>query len=200
MPRRPHLRSAIFLKWFSRQRHLALPVDGEFYRVAGPRYTTADDIVSGMGAFIAGGRWNPIGEMKVVYLSQEPETAMTEALEHFRYHLLPISQALPKVMVAVAVRIDRLLDLTDPAVVAGLPIPMAELLAEDWRALMATKVEPGSQAVGWATFAAGFQGLKVPSKPAPDGINLLVFPENVTRQCRLEVLNASDLEKLGKPA
>src|SRR5262249_8023032 len=143
MPRRPHPRFATLLKWLSRQRHLAMAVNGEFYRVAGPRYTTANDIVCGRGGFIAGGRWHPIGGMKGVYLSQEPETAMTEALEHFRYHLLPISQALPKVMVAVAVRIDRVLDLTDPAVATGLPIPMPELMAEDWRALMSSNREPG---------------------------------------------------------
>jgi RES domain-containing protein len=138
--------------------------------------------------------------MKVVYLSRQPETAMTEALEHFRYHQLPIAPALPKVLVAVAVRLDRLLDLTDPDVARGLPVAMAELLAEDWRALMAGGVEPGSHAVGAAASAAGIQGLMVPSKPAPGGVNLVVFPENLDRHCHLEVLNAKDLEKLGKPA
>jgi hypothetical protein len=77
---------------------------------------------------------------------------------------------------------------------------MSELLAEDWRALMSNNAESGSQAVGWATFAAGFQGLKVPSKPDPGGVNVLIFPENLTRNCRLQVLNAKDLEKLGKRA
>jgi RES domain-containing protein len=187
------------LKWFIGRKPRARALDAEFYRVAGPRYTTAADISSGKGAYIAGGRWNPVEEMKVVYLSREPETAMTEALEHFRYHHLPISAALPKVLVAVAVRLDRLLDLTDPAVAAGIPLPVTELLAEDWRALMAGRKEPGSQAVGRAAYAAGIQGLAVPSKPALAGVNLLVFPENLTRRCRLEVLNAIDLERLGKP-
>jgi RES domain-containing protein len=189
----------MLLKWLTRRKRAAVAVEGEYYRVAGPRHTTAADIVSGIGAYIAGGRWNPTGEMKVVYLSREPETAMTEALEHFRYHNLPISQGLPKVMVAVAVRMDRLLDLTDSDVVRGLPIPMAELLAEDWRALMASQVESGSQAIGAAASAAGIQGLTVLSKPAATGVNLVVFPENFDRKCRLEVLNANELEKLGKP-
>jgi RES domain-containing protein len=153
-----------------------------------------------MGAYYAGGRWNPVDEMKVVYLSREPETGLTESLEHFRYHGLPISQALPKVLVAVALRVDRLLDPTDPSVVDGLPIPMAELLAEDWRAVMASRKEAGPQAMGWAAFAAGIQAVAVPSKPAPGGVNLLVFPENLTRRCRLEVLDPKVLEKLGKPA
>src|SRR5207244_12377127 len=108
----------------------------EAYRVVGHRHTTPTEIVSGMGAYLAGGRWNPVGEMKVVYLSHEPETAMKEALEHFRYHGLPISTALPKVIVAVRVKVERSLNLTDSAIGADFPIPIPELLAEDWRAMM----------------------------------------------------------------
>src|SRR5438093_751664 len=125
MSRGSHPRSAAFLKWFSLTRNHAQILDVEVYRVAGPRQATAKDIVSGIGAFIAGGRWNPIGEMKAVYTSQEPETAMKESLEHFRYYGLPISKALPKVMVAVSLKVERLLDLTNPAISAGLPIPMS---------------------------------------------------------------------------
>ena len=175
MPGSPHPRSAELLKWLSRRKNSAKPLKGEFCRVAGPRHTTADQIVSGMGAFIAGGRWNLIGEMKVVYLSQEPETALKEALENFRYHGLPISNALPKVTVAVAVKLERVLDLTKAAIASRMPIGMAEFLAEDWRALMARGVEPSSQALGWATYSAGFQGSIVPSKPDANGVNLLVF-------------------------
>jgi RES domain-containing protein len=199
MPRGSHPRSAAFLKWFSRKRNLAQPLEAELYRVAGPRHTTPEDIVSGIGAFLAGGRWNPIGEMKVVYLSQEPETATKEALEHFRYHGLPISSALPKVMVAVSVRIERLLDLTNPTLTRGLPVAMSELIAQDWRALLSRNRESASQTVGWAAYAAGFQGLKVPSKLDPNGANVLVFPETLTKTCRLEVMNADVLDKLGRP-
>lgn len=168
--------------------------------MAGPRHTTAKDIVSGIGAAIAGGRWNPIGEMNVVYLSEEPDTATKESLEHFRYYGLPVTDALPKVLVAVAVRVERLLDLTDPAPADGIPIPLPELLAEDWRAVLARGLEPGSQAAGWAAYAAGFQGLKVPSKPDPPKANVLVFPENLVKGCRLEVLHPDRLENLGRPA
>jgi RES domain-containing protein len=152
MPRRPHPRSADLLKWVNRRKTSSESLTGEFYRVAGPHHTTADEIVSGVGAFIAGGRWNPIDEMKVVYLSREPETALSEALENFRYHGLPISNALPKVTVAIALKLDRVLDLTKAAIASGMPIGMAEFLAEDWRALMARDVEAGSQALGWAAF------------------------------------------------
>jgi RES domain-containing protein len=194
----PHPRSAAFLKWFSLKRDRAQELDIEAYRVAGPRHTTASEIVSGTGAYLAGGRWNPVGDMKVVYLSHSPETATREALEHFRYYGLPISSALPKVIVAVRVKIERCLDLTDPAIAFDLPISIPELLAEDWRAMMARNAEPASQAVGWAAFATGFQGVKVPSRPDPTGTNLLVFSELLLKGNQLEVLNAEELDKLGR--
>jgi hypothetical protein len=87
--------------------------------------------------------------------------------------------------------------LTDPDIGGDLPIPIRELLAEDWRAMVAKDVEPASQVVGWAAFAAGFQGIRVPSKPDPTGANLLVFPERLVKGNQLEVLNADELDKLG---
>lgn len=195
---RPHPRSAALLRWFTRKRVQARELNIEAYRVAGPRFATPLNIVSGMGAYQAGGRWNGVGQMKVVYLGCDPETALKEALEHFRHYALPISAALPKVIVAVRVKVDRSLDLADAAVNADLPVPIADLLAEDWRAMMAKGVEAASQAVGWAAFAAGFQAMRVPSKPAPTGTNILIFPEHLTKGDRLEVLNGDELDKLGR--
>ena len=63
---------------------------------------------------------------------------------------------------------------------------------------MAKGVESASQALGWATFSAGFQGIMVPSRPDPDGMNLLIFPVLLGKGDRLEVLNASELDKLGR--
>ena len=157
-------------------------------------------IVSGEGGLYGGGRWNSSGAMKIVYLSAAPETALREANEHFRARNLPVSNGFPKVVVSVAVKLERILDFTDPAVVGLMPEAPASLLAEDWRALMARGEESASQAIGRAIFKAGLQGLLVPSKPEPNGINLLVFPDHLTKKCRLEVLNAAELDKLGKPA
>jgi hypothetical protein len=64
--------------------------------------------------------------------------------------------------------------------------------------MMAKNAEPASQAVGWAAFAAGFQGVKIPSRPDSTGTNLLVFPELLAKGNQLEVLNADELDKLGR--
>lgn len=186
------------MKWFTQNKKHATPLDGIFFRVAGPRHTTAADIVSGIGAEKAGGRWNPIDDMRMVYLSREPETALSEALEHFRYFKLPESGGLPKVIVSVAVKLERVLDLTRTDLSGKVPELMAEFLAEDWRAINDRGIESASQAVGWAAYTAGLQGLIVPSKPVPNRSNLLVFPENLSNQTRLKVQNADELDKLGK--
>ncbi len=200
MALKKHPRSADFLKWLNRNKKQAMTLDGDFFRVAGPRHTTASEIVSGIGAQKAGGRWNPIGEMRVVYLSREPETALSEALEHFRYYHLPESSGLPKVVVSVKVKLDLVLDLGRSDLRGQIPELIAELMAEDWRALNARSIESASQAVGRAAYTAGLQGLIVPSKPVPKGSNLLVFPESLPNRSCLTVENPEELDKLGKRA
>ena len=193
-----HPRYTEFAAWCALHAYRAKPVLGEFYRVAGPRHTTAKEIVSGIGAFKSGGRWNNPGTMSVVYASVEPETALREANEHFRYRNMPVSKGFPKVVVALAVKLERVLNFTDVTLASLMPELMSSLLAEDWRALMARGEMSSSQAMGRAAFEAGLQGLLVPSKPDPTGVNLLVFPELLTKKCRLKVLNGAELDKLGK--
>ena len=200
MKLRAHPRYSQFKAWFIERAADTIAVAGEFYRVAGPGHTTADEIVEGMGAFKGGGRWNPPRVMNVVYLSREPETAMHEANEHRRYYGLPVWGAMPKVTVAVRVEADSILDLTNPAISADLPEPMANLLSEDWRAIMERAEEPTTQAMGRAAFKAGLKGLMVASKPDPAGVNLVVFPDVLVGKDVLEVLNPQALKKRGKRA
>jgi len=105
---------------------------------------------------------------------------------------------MPKVVVAVALNVERVLDLTDAALIDLLPASPARLLAEDWRALMLRGEVSASQAMSQAAFGSGFQGLIVPSKADPNGINLLVYPDRLTKKCSIKVLNAAELDKLGK--
>ena len=192
-----HPRYTNYEAWFRREAGRASRLDAELYRVAGPHHTTAKEILAGVGAFKAGGRWNPPSLMNVVYLSRAPETAAHESNEHYRYYGLPLSKGMPKVVVAVRVVVEAILDMT---AAADFPEPMVNLMAEDWRAVMGRMEEPTAQAVGRAAFTAGLQGLIVPSRPDPNGTNVLIFPERLTADCTLEVLNPDLLENLGKPS
>lgn len=193
----PDSRYNLYLKWFNARRASVTQIAGKYYRTAGPRRTTAAEIVQGRGAYNGGGRWNPPAVMNVVYLSGAPETTMYEANEHARRGNLPLE--MPKVTVAVHVEANLILDLTRAGMSAELPDAMASLLAEDWEALMNRGNESTTQAMGRAAFDGGLQGLIVPSKPDPNGVNLVVFPENLSKGCILNVLNSEELEKLGKP-
>jgi len=197
MSLKPHSRYTIYEDWFRKEARRAGRLEAELYRVAGPRHTTADEMLAGVGAFRAGGRWNPPDVMNAVYLSRSPETAMHESNEHYRHYRLPLSDGMPKVVIAVRVVAGAVFDMT---AAADFPDPVANLMAEDWRAVMARGEEATAQAVGRAVFAVGLQGILVPSKPDANGMNVLLFPERLTKKCLLEVLNADLLEKLGKPA
>lgn len=136
--------------------------------------------------------------MRVVYLSRSPETAVTESLAHFRYYNLPMADALPKVIISVEVSLKKVIDLMDAKLKGFVPDAMAHALAEDWRAFNSKGEESTSQAIGWAAFASGLHGIIVPSKPVPGGVNLLVFPEVLTKACRLVLQNEDALDRLGK--
>ena len=193
-----HPRYNVFKDWFAARLSAAGPLRGVFYRVAGPRYTTPQQIVDGVGAFKAGGRWNPPGVMNAVYFSQQAETALREANAHREYFGLPVWQGMPKVIVAVQLDVGSVLNLTDPSVEAALPEQFPNLLAEDWRAIMDRGDEATTQAMGRAAHGVGLAGLIVRSRVEQAGINVIVFPDHLTKSCELRVLEPDLLKMLGK--
>jgi len=154
----------------------AAPWSGVIYRSTSPRHFSRDGVLSGMGSFRRGGRWNPAG-VKAVYGSLTPETAMAETLQHYRYYSIPIPDAMPKVFVAVRVSVQRCLDLGDTATLAALGLGAAELLAEDWRAHNQAGQEALTQAIGRAVAAAGLEALLAASSAEKGGMNLVVYPD-----------------------
>ena len=155
-----------------------MAVDVVGYRSATPKYAREKDIVSGQGSRLFGGRWNPIG-LAAVYASLSPETAMAETLAHYRYYGLSLSQAMPRLFVAVSIRLSAVIDLTDGNVRRRLRISEDELAGCDWRKEIAAGRTPVTQLVGQAAQLAGFEGLRVRSAVDPKGGNLVVFPHNL---------------------
>ena len=159
---------------------------GEVYRSATPRYCRSNDLISGLGSAKVGGRWNPPGDLRTVYASLDPETAMAESLATFRYYGWALYEAMPRVFRALEVRLSAVLDLED------LPHPISRrletALAEDWRVLQASGRESLSQAIGRAAFEAGLEALLVPSHARPGRTNLVAFPQNFRAESSLRVL------------
>jgi RES domain-containing protein len=152
---------------------------GELFRSASPRYANKDDIITGVGSKAAGARWNPPGGFRAVYASLDVETAVAEALQQFRYYGLPVSKAMPRVIVALEADLERVLDLRDGGVRRVLLVSEKRLLSEPWREQQRKGREALTQALGRLVYDLDIQALLVPSAARKGGSNLIVFPANL---------------------
>ena len=87
--------------------HGNVTFDGDVFRFIHPQFSKPAGIVSGIGALHAAGRWNIAGSYRLSYTAVAPETALAEALAHVRYYNLPLSNALPRVLVALHLKASR---------------------------------------------------------------------------------------------
>ena len=109
------------LAWTIRRlRKAAMRWSGFAYRSSTVEYANQADILSGMCSRLYGGRWNPPQSFRTVYASLSPEAAMAEALALCRYYCLPLTEAMPRIFVALRVDLKRVLDLTHPAHLSAL--------------------------------------------------------------------------------
>jgi RES domain-containing protein len=107
----PHPDSARLARAIERCIPHLVPWSGDVYRSTSPKYAGRDDLATGAGAKENGGRWNPPGSFHTIYSSLDPETAMAEALAHFRRFGFPLSSAMPRVFAAMKAKLSRVLDL-----------------------------------------------------------------------------------------
>jgi RES domain-containing protein len=167
---------------------------GVAYRSSTPEYATEDDLLTGEGSKLHGGRWNPIG-IAVVYASLTPETAMAETLANNRYYGISVEEAMPRTFVAFAAKLHAVLDFRDGNVRRRLQVSQKRILAVDWRKDVRAGREPITQKIGQAAYEAGWEGVIVPSAVDPNGYNLLIFPDKRNPKSELEILHADRLSK-----
>jgi RES domain-containing protein len=116
---------------------------------------------------------------RTVYGSLDVETAVAEALAHFRHFGLPVSKAMPRVIVALEAKLRRVLDVTDGATRRALGVSTRRMLEEPWREEQKKRREALTQAIGRLAFEANLEGLLVPSAARRGGVNLALFPANL---------------------
>ena len=166
----------------------ALPVSCSAYRMTKPRYHRTRDIVSGLGGFGSNGRWCLKNHFHCSYLSYSPETALEEVLAASRRKNLPDTKALPRVLVCVGVRLQRVLHLTDGQLRQHCRVSQKLMLEEQWWRRNYLGHEATTQALGRAVASAGFEGIVVPSAAdRPHGVNLVVFTGNLLSGSSLDV-------------
>jgi RES domain-containing protein len=95
----------------NRLRSEAGPWSGVIFRFAAPMYAGTDDLVSGLGSKKYGGRWNGPAVCAAVYGSLQPETPLKEIQRYAARYGIPFSNHLPRVLVAIEVTLQKVLDL-----------------------------------------------------------------------------------------
>jgi RES domain-containing protein len=163
------------------------PFASTCYRCTEPQF--ADQIVSGFGSQIHGGRWTPKGGFPTVYLCETPEVALQEYLARGRRMKLPDDKSLPMVLAAVKLKIANVLDTTNPKVAAVIR-PFLEQEKIHWRAIQGRR-EAVSQAIGRAVKEICFLGLIAASQASPGGRTIIVFPQKLGKS---EILSTPALK------
>lgn len=167
------------------------PIEDVIFRCAEPTYATKDDLLTGEGSRINGGRWNPPSSFATVYTAFSDATALAEAKANHLYYGLDPADALPRVIVAVNIRLARVLDLTDGVIRKSLAVSGTKMRNDDWRTLNRRGAESLTQAIGRAAYQSGLEALIVPA--CDGGKNLVWFPGNMRRASTATIRNAYKL-------
>jgi RES domain-containing protein len=149
---------------------------GDVYRVTSVERANEEDLASGEGSRIWGGRWNPQGSFRTVYLSLHYATAMEEYLAGNRRNGLPDSQAMPSVTIEVRLDLVRVLDLTQGAIRRILKVSLKRMVSEP-RGI--GPVESLTQAIGRLAWAECYEGVLAPSAARPAERNIVDFPGKI---------------------
>jgi RES domain-containing protein len=125
---------------------------GKLYRALNPIY--AREPLSGRGAELYGGRFNPKG-MPALYTSTSIMTALREANQ--------VGNLQPTTLVSYTAEIERVFDSRDTTALLAMQMDSAALADTTWRDQMKANGEARTQIFARTLIANGFSGLLVRS-------------------------------------
>lgn len=140
---------------------------GQLFRALNPVF--ARDPLSGRGAELYGGRFNPKGT-PAIYTSISALTALREANQ--------VGNLQPTMLVSYEAEIDRIFDTRDEAALAGTGMDAVALADPAWRDQMKAKGQSASQAFARRLIGDGYHGLMVRSfapGTTEDDLNLVLW-------------------------
>lgn len=146
---------------------MSLRYDGKLYRALNPVY--AREPLSGRGAELYGGRFNPMG-MPALYTSLSIMTALREANQ--------IGNLQPTTLVSYDAEIDSVFDGRNEIALAAEDMDAATLAGMTWRDEMKAIGEAKTQAFARRLIGAGYNGLLVRSFAAGttiEDLNLVLW-------------------------
>lgn len=154
---------------------------GKLFRALNPLY--AREPLSGRGAELHGGRFNPKG-MPALYTSTSVLTALREANQ--------VGNLQPTTLVSYEADIERVFDSRDISALQAESMDPAGLADATWRDQMKTQAEARTQAFARKLAAGGYHGLLVRSfAPAAtaDDLNLVLWKWGPAQPSRLVLID-----------
>lgn len=129
----------------------------------------AYDPRSGEGARLHGGRFNPPDRFPTLYLCETRPCAVAELTRLGTRHVVGVEGLHPRVLYRYELRLDQVLDLTDPQVREHIGVSVADLTGDDWSLC---------QTIGTDAHDAGDQAIRTYSATDVDTV-LAVFPNRL---------------------
>lgn len=155
--------------------------DGKLYRALNPIY--AREPLSGRGAELYGGRFNPKG-VPALYTSLSVMTALREANQ--------VGNLQPTTLVAYEAEIDGIFDCRDDAALSAEGMDAAAIADTTWRDQIKASGEAKTQAFARRLIGAGYNGLLVRSFAAgstTEDLNLVLWRWSNAPPARLVLID-----------
>jgi RES domain-containing protein len=127
---------------------------------------------------------NPPGEFGAIYLALEPETAERELRRRASSVGVPVEDLLPRILLAVEVRLSRVLDLTEPDIRKEWGLNEQDLASPAYEAC---------QEVARVARKSGYEAIRFPSATG-SGTNLAVFLDRLHPGSRVHPIGRQALE------
>ncbi|RLQ87498.1 RES family NAD+ phosphorylase [Notoacmeibacter ruber] len=154
---------------------------GKLYRALNPVFARTP--MSGRGAELYGGRFNPKGT-PALYLSTSVQTALREANQ--------VGDLQPTTLVCYRARIEMIFDTADSDALEAEGFTLDTLAAPDWRDQMQVEGEARTQRFARTLIARGYNGLRVRSfakGSGPDAVNLVLWKWGTKPPSRLQLID-----------
>ena len=141
------------------------PFAGQGWRQLSPQY----DPLSGEGARIHGGRFNPPESFPVLYICESRPCAVAELKRFGERQSIGVEGLLPRLLYRYEIALDRVLDLSDVDVRAQVGLGLDVVIGPDWTAC---------QELGTTVHALGAQGVSSPSATGVGAV-LAVYVQHI---------------------
>lgn len=159
------------------ERVRTIRVARRYWRMLAPKW--AYDPLSGAGAAVRGGRFNPPA-MPALYMSEEFSTAVAEYEQDLGIR--------PGTLCAYGVDSERIADLDDPGVRKTLGVD-ADMLRAPWKHIaFVEKRSPPTWSMAMRLLLEDIDGIRAPSVQAP-GFNLVLWRWNAEGAARVAALD-----------